>query len=170
MTKTFSTLIESTGAKWSKLDQSGETNLRLSIVYNAKNRPPLKMISPRKPVNGLSPWRHPVNPIVLATHIFSHNRLQNVYNYGFQSYLFRSRISYWSVMFIWVWVDWMTSLPASTQSLSLPGSINGGRAKLRNNAKITGLLVKFDKQFHLGQEKWIFRHSGTLNKRTLNRL
>ena len=45
-------------------------------------------------------------------------------------------------VFIWVWVDWMTSLPASTQYLSLPGSINGDRAKLRNNAKITGLLVK----------------------------
>ena len=45
-------------------------------------------------------------------------------------------------MFIWVWVDSMTSLPASTQSLSLPGSINGGRAKLRNNAKVTELAIK----------------------------
>ena len=34
----------------------------------------------------LSLWHHPVNPIDLATYIFSYNHLENVYIYGFQSF------------------------------------------------------------------------------------
>ena len=48
---------------------------------------PLQITSPRKHVSGLSPWRHRTNPIDLATFIFSHNGLQNVYNYAFQENL-----------------------------------------------------------------------------------